>query len=186
MQLVSQKRRQLLNLVRRDHQLSHSQASGEIGNLLGEFISPEPQVHQTLPHRDPSVDRLASPRKPAEPHAVPALAHLDGRRAPSGGKACIFIKRPTGLPSGLPEGLIDRKRRKCLFDRSRSPSSKSSSILLPDGLDGDHSSYRLPDFLESLASTDTETTNQPATTAANNISICGANPAMAQAAAAAA
>jgi len=51
MQLITEKQCQLLDLGRRDHRLGHSQAAGEIGNLLGEFVPAEPQINQPLTHR---------------------------------------------------------------------------------------------------------------------------------------
>jgi len=45
MQLVAKKQGQLLDLLRRDYRLGHGETAGEIGNLIREFIPPEPQVY---------------------------------------------------------------------------------------------------------------------------------------------
>ncbi|MGE4432045.1 MAG: hypothetical protein AB7E05_15030 [Sphingobium sp.] len=51
MQLLTQEKRELLDLLRCDHRFCHGKAAGEIDNLIGKLIPPEPEIDQPLPHR---------------------------------------------------------------------------------------------------------------------------------------
>ncbi|WP_079639110.1 hypothetical protein [Sphingopyxis flava] len=50
MQLVAQEYCQLLDLGGCDHRLGHREAAGQFRNLFGEFITPEPEIDQSLAH----------------------------------------------------------------------------------------------------------------------------------------
>jgi len=81
MQLITEKQCQLLDLGGRDHRLGLSQAAGEIGNLIGKLIPPEPQVDQPFARRgilgvhQPLLDQFQQPRNACLGFLV-VLAHL--------------------------------------------------------------------------------------------------------------